>query len=532
MFKPFSLCYCFGWVVWTPTIADMKQLKSSLYALFLSLLIAGSSCPGLASAAVTPMAATPAVPSGLSLAQIKVTGDEFIILQNNTATDISDLCVYSLKAFNNVNPLAVGVSNGVQQLPATSLATGQRLILSATTRNTCGAAIAGKLSLSLVDGGGFLEILQATNGASIVGDSVSWSSGAAGVIQNVPSSTKDLQGLYYRYANGSVFNWQLAYQDPVNYCQLGVLSTTSGGSTKIIVPSTSLIIAIDSAPATIVLASSDPEADTAKPDLPPADIGLKVPEITELLPNPAGSGTDASNEFIELYNPNDRPFDLSGFKLQSGLKSLHVYTFSTGAVLPSQSFTSFNTAATGLSLSNSGGRAQLLDPSGNLLVSTDIYGTAADGQSWALANGHWYWSLTPTPSAANLVTLMAPVVKLPAAPSPVAASAPKSKTLKAAKLASPTATRAAKSAKATTAKALKKPKTTTKTIAVTPTAAAVTARPVQAKVIALVVGLAVLYGAYEYRADLANGFHQLRSKHGFGRPDWRQIARRRNRGTD
>ena len=517
MLKLFSLRYCFGELVSAPTISGMKQLKSLFCTLLLSFTMVGGSASQVA--ALPPVAPTPAQPTGLVLTQIKITGDEFVVLQNTATADITDLSLYSLKTFNNVNPLTAGATSAVQQLPATSLGAGQRLILSAVTRNTCGASIAGKLGLSFVDGGGFLEILQIVNGVPVIADSVSWNSGASGIIPNVPTSTKDPQGLYYRYANGPGFSWQLADQEPLNNCQLSVLFTSSSGNQKIIVPLTSLITAVDSAPATIVVASNDSEAEAATPNLPASDSGLTVPEITELLPNPAGSGNDASDEFIELYNPNDTAFDLSGFKLQTGISSVHVYTFSSGVALAPKSFTSFTTAMTGLSLSNNGGRAQLLDPSGTVLVKTDTYGTAIDGQAWALANGHWYWSLTPTLGAANIVTLPAPLAKQVAKPvvKPVVSPAleAKPKTINSSKRA---VTPSPKASKANTPKAPKKPKAT-KTIAATPTAAAVTARPVQAKVVALVASLAVLYGAYEYRADLANIVHKLRGKLGIGRPD-------------
>lgn len=224
----------------------MKQLKSSFYLLLITLITVGVSAPQLAVAAASSVAPTPAAPISLSLAQIKITGDEFIVLQNNAPTEIADLSQYSLKSFNNVNRVAAGVNSAVQQLPATILGAGQRLILSTNTRNTCGASIAGKLSLSLVDGGGFLEILQTVNGVSTAIDSVSWSSGANGVIPTVPTSAKDPQGMYYRYASGTAFNWQLADQDPTNYCQLSVAT----------VPTTSFISAIDSAPASIVVTSN------------------------------------------------------------------------------------------------------------------------------------------------------------------------------------------------------------------------------------------------------------------------------------
>src|SRR5687768_15375184 len=46
-------------------------------------------------------------------------------------------------------------------------------------------------------------------------------------------------------------------------------------------------------------------------------------QITELLPNPAPPATDADDEFVELYNPNDEIVDISGYKLQTGNSFSH-----------------------------------------------------------------------------------------------------------------------------------------------------------------------------------------------------------------
>src|SRR6266700_2836713 len=67
---------------------------------------------------------TLAGPIGLALIEIKITGNEFLMLQNNTGSTISDLSKYWLYDFNNANPLASGVSSSTQQLPAASLGAG------------------------------------------------------------------------------------------------------------------------------------------------------------------------------------------------------------------------------------------------------------------------------------------------------------------------------------------------------------------------------------------------------------------------
>src|SRR3990167_2839140 len=110
-------------------------MKKCVLAIFLMLI--GGISPGVLAASPP----TAAVPLGLSLAEIKVTGNEFVILQNNTGGAITDLSKYWLYVFNNINPLAAGVSSSSQQLPSGTLANGQFILLSANGGNTCGAAV-------------------------------------------------------------------------------------------------------------------------------------------------------------------------------------------------------------------------------------------------------------------------------------------------------------------------------------------------------------------------------------------------------
>lgn len=449
---------------------------------------------------VSVLAADPpplAVPTGLSLAEIKITGNEFVVLQNNGAA-ITDLSKYWLYVFNNVNPLATGVSSSSQQLPAGSLATGQTVLLSASGGNTCGAAITAKLSLSLTDSGGFLEIVQTSlSGGLLVqtaGDAVSWSSGtnsAAGMITNVPSSTSAPNGAYYRYQNtgaGAPYLWQLADVDTVNICQLNVMvsGVTTPGPIGLMVGS--------APPATIVSMNNDSPASSSSA-LPPADVGLAAPQINELLPNPAEPQTDSEDEFIELYNSNDAVFDLTGFKLQTGTTTLHNYTFPAGSSLPAKSFVAYLSIDTNLSLSNSGGQARLIDPAGNVISQSEIYGSAPDGQSWALAAGTWYWTTTPTAGAANIINQPLSVKTLSVGTAVAATSTTK-------KTSTPTSKNpSASKVKAATTTATNNPKSA---------APPQNASPLHPLVLAGVGIGAVGYAAYEYRTDLANRFYQLR----------------------
>ncbi|HTH72362.1 MAG TPA: lamin tail domain-containing protein [Candidatus Pristimantibacillus sp.] len=240
---------------------------------------------------------------------------------------------------------------------------------------------------------------------------------------------------------------------------------------------------------------SDPlETTPDQPETVPPNAGLLAPVVTELLPDPAAPQSDEADEYAELYNPNDTVFDLSGYGLETGLTTIHHFTFADGAELSPHAYAALFSADTGLSLSNSGGQVRLLDPEGQLLGQTDPYPAAKESQAWALINGTWQWTTLPTPNAPNM------------------ASPPQT-----AKVAS-VSTKAKPKAKATTTVAAK-PKTakvkTSGKPAVNDTVqnlAAVAPRdPLHPGVLALIGVSAVLYGAYEYRRDVANKFHQFRS---------------------
>ena len=228
---------------------------------------------------------------------------------------------------------------------------------------------------------------------------------------------------------------------------------------------------------------------------------LAAPFITELLPNPASPQTDAADEYIELYNPNDTPFDLDGFTLQTGETTLHNFTFTGQVMLDPHAYRAFYSVDTGLSLSNGGGQARLLDKAQLILSQSDTYGAASDGLAWALgSDGTWQWTLVPTPGAEN-------VIHGPSTPGKVSVVKAAAKTTKKStgKVKGVTTTKK----KATKAKKPKASKTAT-TKAVASTSAPAPA-PIHPSVLVAVASLAVGYMVYEYRKDMANIFYKLRT---------------------
>lgn len=239
-----------------------------------------------------------------------------------------------------------------------------------------------------------------------------------------------------------------------------------------------------------------PETPEPAPDDTPTPTTPVVVQITELLPNPASPQTDASDEYIELYNPNDQLIDLRGYKLQTGNTYNHSFTF-TEASLPPFSYQVFYSSETKASLANSGGKARLLAPTGEVVSETEAYGSAADGRTWAWDGTRWQWTITASPAAGNIITT-------PAVATKVAKTTAAKTTSKKVKTSSTKTTKP----KVTKAKAVKGAKTTTPVLASgTPDNKGIGVQP---WLLAGAGGLAVLYGAYEYRSDLANSLRKLR----------------------
>jgi len=243
----------------------------------------------------------------------------------------------------------------------------------------------------------------------------------------------------------------------------------------------------DQPPATVEPGQEDtPDEDTGGPIMPAGDIGLKAPQLTELLPNPGKPLMDNTDEFIEIYNSNDAVFDLSGFIIESGLTSKKRYVIPRGITIAAKSFRAFFSADTHIALSNTAGQVSLLDPFGNVLSTSLAYASAKDNQSWAYANGTWQWSASPTPGTANAIKTPAPKKK------------------------SSSSTASSKSSTSKGSAAVKGLSATATTNAQTDFTEE-QRTPIHTGVLALVGIFAILYGAYEYRSDLANKIFQLRS---------------------
>jgi len=211
--------------------------------------------------------------------------------------------------------------------------------------------------------------------------------------------------------------------------------------------------------------------------------------ITEIFADPESPQQDSTDEFIEIYNPNDSAITLKNYRLQTG--SEYRYTFTLGDTpLGPHMYLAIPSAVSKLSLANTGSGVRLIDPNGETAYEAPNYGDAKAGQSWIHDESEWKWTLTPTPGAANIATVPQPKV---AAAAPVVKKKAAAKTTTK-KVAVP------KPAKAPAAK-----KTAAPQVPKTQTSQTATAANPQYWLLAPIGALAAGYAAYEYRQGISRG---------------------------
>jgi len=429
----------------------------------------------------------------LIISQLKITSSngQFVTLYNATNTTL-DMSKFQLAYFNSYD-LSRSTSSRLIALSG-NLPPHSYYMVNDSTISICYLMNINSMSLGFSSTAGMLQIVginQSTVGGSVASsviDFVGWTKTATTGAQTLPINVNAflLRQPQDNYGNPNIANagsgsWLAVQPDSKNPCQI-----ITNSSTPTPVNTGVMQLLSSDGPKAVIVSQNDESSESSL--IPVQDIGLKTPIITELLPNPSGSGNDLTDEYIELYNPNPVSFDLSGFALKTGINTTRTYTFPSGTSIPPNSFVAYYSESTLLALSNTGSIAKLLDPYGNSLSTTTNYGTAKDGQAWVLDNGSWRWTAKPTPGLANEIIVPA---------------AKNKQTTRQSKISKKTTdkSKASKKSKAKKPKNLKLANTSAEPQLKT---------SIQIWSIAIVACLTLLYACYEYRKDLSNKIFQLR----------------------
>jgi hypothetical protein len=410
------------------------------------------------------------ITNNLIISQIKVTtSGQFVTLYNNTDQAINMSSV-KLEYFNN-HDAGQSTSGKVVALSGSLPASGY-FIVNDDTQPICYQAVVQSGSLSFSSTSGQVRVINFNNSPiGLVEDQVGWiNKNAPTGVQLMPVAPAFLQRQSNNGAPIAGGTWQSVQPKTDDPCALVSFVTPN---TPVPTHTSQLLLTSAPPPATIV---SLVMSSSSSSKMAASNIGLMAPQLTELLPNPASPQSDSEDEFVELYNPNDKTFDLTGFKLQTGNTSKRTYSFPAGTTIAPKTFAAYPSANISVSLTNTGGQVWLLDPDENVISQTDVYTKAEDGYAWALANGKWYWTTTPTASGANVIT---------------------GKGGSAAKTGSGVGTVMGASTNT--------PSNTASSLSGTTKPA-----PLHSGVLVGVGLLALLYGLYEYRHDIANGFSKAR----------------------
>lgn len=123
--------------------------------------------------------------------------------------------------------------------------------------------------------------------------------------------------------------------------------------------------------------------------------------FNEILPSPEGS--DAEEEWIEIFNQNEFEVNLSGWKIKDTAGKITTYTFSKETKISSQGFLVLKRPETKITLNNDEDGLILSSPDGKIIDEVN-YKKAPQGQSYNRQNSDWLWSSNLTPGTSNIVS--------------------------------------------------------------------------------------------------------------------------------
>lgn len=149
----------------------------------------------------------------------------------------------------------------------------------------------------------------------------------------------------------------------------------------------------------------DPE--TEEPNKPDSPSDPETPEyetgnvvLSELLPNPKGS--DATQEWIELYNKEKASVDLAGWVVADGAREYVIGAKEEATTIKTGGYYVIDRETSGIALNNSTNEVvSLVDPFGKTTDEID-YAKAPEGESFALLDEAWEWTSVVTKGKKNV----------------------------------------------------------------------------------------------------------------------------------
>ena len=124
--------------------------------------------------------------------------------------------------------------------------------------------------------------------------------------------------------------------------------------------------------------------------------------INEILPCPEGS--DAENEWIELFNKNTFEVDISEWKITDIKGKTFSYVFPKATKIPGKKFLVLTRQETKITLNNSGDGLKLIQPDGKI-INEVVFEKTFLGKSYnRTETDKWEWSETLTPDSLNIIS--------------------------------------------------------------------------------------------------------------------------------
>lgn len=144
--------------------------------------------------------------------------------------------------------------------------------------------------------------------------------------------------------------------------------------------------------------------------------------ISEVLPNPIGD--EAQNEFIKIYNSGAEEIDLAGLFLDDAEGGSTPFVIPAGAKISAAGYLTFYAKETGISLTNTGERARILNSDKTVLTEV-IYGNAVENYSYVRkADGAYAWTTPPNPENVFVVPEATPTPSPAVTPTPTPSASP------------------------------------------------------------------------------------------------------------